>query len=150
MALKLWTDAFTEGGPIPRKHAREGEDLAPPVQWKNAPEGTQSFAMIMEDPDAPDGAFTHWIRYDLPADSEGMPEGDADVGKQGRNDFQIVGYGGPHPPPRHGEHRYFFRLYALDVDSVGLEEGANAQQVQAAIEPHVLDQAEIYGVYERR
>jgi hypothetical protein len=104
----------------------------------------------MEDPDAPSGTFTHWVRYDLPADTDGIPEGDSDAGKQGRNDFEFVGYGGPHPPPRHGDHRYFFRLYALDVPSLGLENGAGPQEVRSAFKPHLLDQAETFGLYQRQ
>jgi len=146
--MTLTSPSFTQGGLISAHHTCDGRDVSPALRWTAAPEGAKSFALIVEDPDAPNGTFTHWVLFDIPADSHGLSEG-ADVGTAGRNDFQQVSYGGPCPPPKHGQHRYFFRLYALDVAGLGLPAGATRQELEAAMEPHILAQAELMGRYAR-
>jgi Raf kinase inhibitor-like YbhB/YbcL family protein len=139
---------FRHGSPIPAEFTCDGQDLQPRLEWMHPPEGTRSYALIMIDPDAPKGTFTHWIRFNIPADRDHLTAGDPGV--DGKNDFQGDGYGGPCPPPKHGKHRYFFRLYALDVDSLDLAPGARRDQLDAAMKGHLLGEAELMGVYERR
>lgn len=152
MAFKLTSPAFSDGSPIPAQHTCDGRDRSPALRWSGAPEGTRSFALIVHDPDAPGGAFTHWVLFDIPAGVEEIPEGAAPtaVGLPGANDFGKTGYGGPCPPPGHGRHRYFFTLYALDLEKTGLRQGARRAEVESAIRGHVLGQAQLTGVYERR
>ena len=120
MSFALKTTAFTDGGGISKKYTCDGADVSPALNWNNAPEGTRSFALIADDPDAPVGTWTHWIIWNIPASSTALPEsvpkvGDSNDGaRQGRNDFKRIGYGGPLPPPGK-PHRYFFKLYALDA-----------------------------------
>lgn len=104
----------------------------------------------MDDPDAAKRTFTHWILFDIPPDVTGLKEGETGIGVGGRNDFQHEGYGGPCPPPNHPPHRYRFRLYALDVQSLGLEAAAKREQVEKSMEGHVLARAELVGRFERR
>ncbi len=118
MAFNITTTAFENGATIPEKHSCKGDDLSPPLRWDEVPKGTNSLALIMEDPDAPNGTFTHWIVYNLPPDSDGL-EAIIPIQKnlkngaiQGKNDFGKTGYGGP-CPPKGEEHRYFIRLFAL-------------------------------------
>ena len=153
MAFTLTSLAFKEGDLIPKKHTCEGPDLSPQLRWTNAPQGTKSFALIADDPDAPVGNWTHWVLYDLPAGTASLPE---DVPKseelpngarQGRNDFRRIGYGGPCPPPGK-PHRYFFRLYALN-SKLNLKPGATKADVEKAMEGHVLAKAELMGKYRR-
>jgi Raf kinase inhibitor-like YbhB/YbcL family protein len=146
-AFALKSDAFDNAQPIPSRHSCEGEDVSPPLQWTNVPEGTRSLALVVDDPDAPGGVFTHWIAWGLDPAAEGLGEG-ASVPREGQNDFGTSGYRGPCPPPGHGRHRYVFRLYALDAD---LELGAGAAKagLEQAIEGHVLTMAELVGTYER-
>src|SRR5687767_2275713 len=120
MALTLRTPAFADGKKIPVKYTRDGDNLSPPLAWTGAASGTKSFALIVEDPDAPRGTFYHWAVFNIPADRDGLPEGfgNKPVGagiKAGVNDFGNVGYDGPEPPHGHGVHHYHFRLAALDV-----------------------------------
>lgn len=154
MSLELKSFAFQHGEVIPKPHTGDGDDVSPPLHWSDPPEDTGAFALICDDPDAPGGTWDHWVLYDIPADrrklEEGIPGGKEDLnghGKQGRNDFDNLGYGGPAPPA--GEtHHYFFKLYALDRET-GLEPGASKQKVLGAIEDHILDQAELMGIYGR-
>ena len=151
MAAQKFTlscEAFKYGAAVPQMHTCDGDDHPPKLTWMHPPAGTKSFALIVDDPDAPNGTFTHWIQFDIPA-AAGELSG-ADVGVSGRNDFQKDSYGGPCPPANHGEHRYFFKLHALDVESLGLKPGAPREEVQRAMEGHVLDQAETMGRYERK
>lgn len=150
MAMRVSSPAFAEGATIPRRHTCEGEDRAPELNWSGAPPETRSFVLIMDDPDAPRGTFTHWVLFDLPASLSGLPEGRPGVGVEGSNDFGRVGYGGPCPPSGHGPHRYFFRLYALDRESLGLPRGASRREVEAAMRGHVLAEGQLMGRYERR
>jgi hypothetical protein len=140
------SSAFQHMEPIPRRHTCDGEDLAPPLRWSNVPEGTRSVALVVDDPDAPGGVFTHRIAWGLDPSSGGLGEGEA-APNEGRNDFGASGYRGPCPPPGHGRHRYVFRLYALDTE---LELGdAGKAELEQALEGHVLMTAELVGTYER-
>jgi Raf kinase inhibitor-like YbhB/YbcL family protein len=150
MKLSLASTDFTHGGPISARHTCDGSNVSPELHWMHPPEETRSFALILDDPDAPSGLFTHWVLFDIPASVRSLAEGEGGVGVSGRNDFQQVGYGGPCPPPNRGKHRYFFTLYALDVDSLRQQSGASRQEVEAAMEGHVLRQAQLMGLYERR
>jgi Raf kinase inhibitor-like YbhB/YbcL family protein len=145
----LTSPDFTNGTMIPTQFTCDGENKSPGLDWLHAPAGTQSFALIVDDPDAPDGTFNHWIVFDIPAEAKLIPAGVPKIGIGGRNDFQHTGYGGPCPPAKHGVHRYFFRLHALDVASLHLKEGASREEVEAAIEGHILDTAELVGRFER-
>ncbi len=152
--LTLESSAFDNGTPIPAKHTWDTEGLSPPLKWGSPPEGTQSWALICDDPDAPMGTWVHWVLFNLPAEARELPEGlptDGELetgGRQGKNDFARLGYGGPCPP--HGKrHRYVFRLYALDT-SLTLDPGASKSDVLKAMEGHVLGQGELMGTYSRR
>jgi Raf kinase inhibitor-like YbhB/YbcL family protein len=140
---------FMHGSPIPSRFTCDGENVSPRLEWMHAPEGTRSLALMVDDPDAPGGTFTHWLLFDLPRESRALERGDAESGTAGRNDFQQDRYGGPCPPPKHGEHRYYFKLLALDVASLGLERGAPRAALEAALEGHVLDEAVLMGRYAR-
>jgi len=153
MAFELTSTAFAPGEPIPRKYSCDGEDISPPLQWSDPPQGTQSFALICDDPDAPVGTWVHWVLYNLPAETRALPEAVPpedelpDGSRHGKNSWRRLDYGGPCPPG--GTHRYFFKLYALDT-MLNLKAGASKEQVLKAIEGHILAQAELMGVYSRR
>jgi len=153
MALELSSSAFQEGGEIPTKYTCEGQDVSPAITWSEPLVGTQSFALIMDDPDAPVGVFTHWVLFNLPADSRGLPEAVPaqaqlpDGSLQGKNDFGKIGYGGPCPPPSR-PHRYQFTLYALD-QTLDLKAGASKKQVLDAMQGHILAQGRLTGTYQR-
>jgi Raf kinase inhibitor-like YbhB/YbcL family protein len=153
MAFELKSAAFKAGGDIPRKFTCDGEDASPALTWTEPPASTQSFVLIADDPDAPVGTWVHWVVYDLPAGarqlSEGLPRGEKlpGGGVQGRNDFPHVGYGGPCPPPGK-PHRYFFKLYALDV-KLNLKPGARKQEVERAMKGHIVAEAQLVGRYKR-
>ncbi len=153
VAFSLETTAFKSGGDIPKKFTCDGSDASPPLSWTASPTGTQSFALIMGDPDAPGGTFTHWVLINLPATARRLPEGttkDDEImggGRQGVNDFGRVGYGGPCPPPGK-PHRYFFRLYALDR-MLDLKARSTMDDVLRAMQGHVRGQAELMGRYGR-
>ncbi len=151
--MKIVSHAFGYGDPIPAKYARCGmgaANVSPPLSWSGVPAGTMGFALIMTDPDAPGGNFVHWIVFDLPAAVESLPEGasGSEYMTEGMNDYGAVGYGGPCPPPGR-LHRYFFRLYALDVASLDLPAGAGIDEVFGAMDGRVLARAEWMGVYRR-
>jgi Raf kinase inhibitor-like YbhB/YbcL family protein len=145
--LELTSTAFDDGEPIPSKHTADGEETPPPLEWDFVPEGTRSLALIVHDPDAPSGDFTHWLAWNIDPGTGGLDEATA-APPQGANGFGRTGYGGPAPPEGHGPHRYFHRLYALDT-KLDLEEGAAREQLEAAIEGHVLAEAQLMGTYER-
>lgn len=153
MALELKSTAFKPGGEIPKKFTCDGPDASPALTWNEPPAGTQSFTLIMDDPDAPGGTWVHWVVYDLPPGTRELPEGVPKVGEiqgggqQGRNDFPKIGYGGPCPPPGK-PHRYFFKLYALDA-KLNLKAGATKRDVEQAMKGHILTQAELMGRYGR-
>lgn len=152
MPLKLLIGAFAEGGSIPKLHTGDGADLSPAIEWDGAPTETKGFALIVDDPDAPAGTWTHWLIWDLDAArqnlAQGAKPGPAEV--EGINDFGRRGYGGPMPPKGHGPHRYFFKLFALDVPSLGLAASSRRAAVDRALEGHVLATAKYMGRYERR
>jgi len=153
MPFELTSTAFAPGEPIPRKYSCDGEDISPPLQWSDPPQGTQSFALIADDPDAPLGTWVHWVLYNLPAEARALPEAvppDAELpdgSRHGQNSWRRLDYGGPCPPS--GTHRYVFKLYALDM-VLDLKAGASKKQVLKAMEGHILAQAEVMGVYSRR
>jgi Raf kinase inhibitor-like YbhB/YbcL family protein len=152
--LYLKTSAFQPGSEIPKQFTCEGQDQSPPLQWGDAPKGTQSFALIVEDPDAPSGTFTHWVLFNLPANLTELPQGVPHShhipsgGVQGTNDFGKVGYGGPCPPAGK-PHRYFFKLYALNT-KLDLSPGAKKSDVEHSMDGHVIAHAEIMGKYQRK
>ena len=153
MSLTLTTTAFPQGGPIPEKYSRDGENISPPLSWSGVPERTKSLALIVDDPDAPKGTFVHWLLYDIsPATThlgEHMPSTQtvADGAKQGQNGFGEIGYGGPEPPS--GTHRYFFHLYALDAP-LDLPPGVERAELNATMRGHILEQSELFGTYRHR
>ena len=152
MTLELSSPAFADGEAIPARYTCTGDDISPALQWRGVPESSRSLALIMDDPDAPGKTWVHWVVYNLPPDSTGLPEaihadddlpGDAVHGRNswGRND-----YGGPCPPS--GTHRYFFKLYALDT-MLDLPPGAPKQDVLGAMEGHILAEAQWMGTYQK-
>ncbi|MFZ5477295.1 MAG: YbhB/YbcL family Raf kinase inhibitor-like protein [Myxococcota bacterium] len=145
--MELKSPAFDPGGVIPARFTCEGANVSPPLQWSGAPAETRSFALIVDDPDAPGRTWLHWTAWDIPATATKLAEGEAPRA-QGTNDFRAVGYGGPCPPRGHGAHRYFFRLYALDR-AVTLAPGATRQELDKAMEGHVLAKAEVMGKFWR-
>jgi Raf kinase inhibitor-like YbhB/YbcL family protein len=152
--MQLTSTAFREGETIPTKHTDDGEDVSPPLRWDGDPQGTNSFALICDDPDAPRSTpWVHWVVYNLPADARELPEATPkhesfSTGlRQGKNDFGDIGYGGP-APPRGKPHRYFFKLYALDA-KLELPTGATKQQVEQAMKGHVLAHGQLMGKYQR-
>jgi Raf kinase inhibitor-like YbhB/YbcL family protein len=152
--LALSSPAFTPGSAIPSKYTCEGADLSLPLVMANVPDGTKSFALIVEDPDAPDPAapkrvWVHWVVYELPAATRALAEGADDHGKLGRagkNDWGSTGYRGPCPPI--GRHRYFVRAFALDRELGDLHEPSKAELLKA-LEGHVLAQGELVGTYQK-
>ncbi|GBD04131.1 Putative lipoprotein LppC [bacterium HR19] len=153
--MEIKSSAFKNGERIPKKYTCEGEDFSPPLEWSGAPAGTKSFVIIVDDPDAPIGTFNHWVIYDIPSSysslKENLPKTPElqDKIKQGTNDFGRIGWGGPCPPKGHGTHRYFFKLMALSVESLGLKPGARKSEVIKAVEGKVLAEAQFYGTCSR-
>jgi len=153
MAFTISSSSFQDGGDIPRKFTCDGADVSPELHWTEPPVGTRSFALIGDDPDAPVGTWTHWVLFDLPPNTTVLPEGVAKVdeapsgGRQGRNDFHRIGYGGPCPPPGR-PHRYFFKLYALD-HMLNLKPGVSKAEVEQAMQAHILGKTEVMGKYQR-
>ncbi len=153
MTIKLTSPDFPAGGKIPKELTCDGADRSPQLSWTPPPSGTESFALIADDPDASVMIWVHWVIYDLPASATSLPRGAqktehlADGSKQGRNDFKRIGYGGPCPPAGK-PHRYFFKLYALDK-KLGLASGATKQEVERAMQGHIVAQAELMGIYGR-
>jgi hypothetical protein len=155
--MRLESPAFRARQPIPARHTCDGEDLSPPLAWKNVPAGVRAFALFMEDPDAPAGTWIHWVLYDLPGTAKGLPEGvrgDAPLpggGKQGASwgvrTFERAGYSGPCPPPGK-PHRYVFTLWALD-STLKLPPKATRAEVAKAMRGHVLARAELVGTCAR-
>jgi Raf kinase inhibitor-like YbhB/YbcL family protein len=151
--FELTSTAFAPGEPIPTKYSCDGEDISPPLQWSDPPQGTQSLALIADDPDAPVGTWVHWVLFNLPAEARSLLEAvppDAerpDGSRHGENGWGRLDYGGPCPPS--GTHRYFFKLYALDT-MLDLDAGAGKKQVLQAMEGHILTETELMGVYSRQ
>jgi hypothetical protein len=147
--LSLTSGAFQEGQQIPPEHSCDGANQSPPLQWGEPPAGTKSFALVVDDPDARSGTFRHWGAFDIPASTRGIGPGQS-VGTQAVNDFGKPGYGGPCPPKGHGPHHYHFKLFALDVDKLGLGPSASIADLETAANQHALGKAELIGTYERR
>lgn len=143
--MKLTSPEFENNGAIPKKFTCQGEDINPALIIEGIPDGTKSLSLIVDDPDAPMGMWVHWVVYDIPLTSR--IEEDSIPGKQGMNDFGRKDYGGPCPPS--GTHRYFFKIYALS-EVLDLEEGINKKDLEEAIEPHLLDKAELIGLYKKQ
>ncbi len=150
MTFTLTITAFADGGMIPAKFTCEGDNVSPELRWSDAPANTRGYALIMDDPDAPAGTFTHWVLFDVPAERSSLAVGAGTVGVEGKNDFGRAGYGGPCPPRGHGPHRYTFTLYALDIASLKLKAGAGRREMEAALRSHILAQAKYLGRYERK
>jgi len=153
MAFEIKSTAFAKGADIPRKFTCDAQDVSPALSWGEPPKGTQSLALIMDDPDAPIGTWVHWVLYDLPATARELPEGvpkDAELpsgARQGKNSWPRTGYNGPCPPPGPA-HRYFFKLYAVDAKT-NLKAGATKAELEKAMQGHILAQAELMGRYKR-
>ncbi len=152
--MQLTSPAFSEGAAIPAKYTCDGADVSPALQWQGVPPNTGSLVLIADDPDAPMGTWVHWVLFDLPPTiaelPEAMPKSQFTPGnaKQGLNDFKHLGYGGP-CPPQGKPHRYFVKLYALD-QVLNLKPGATKQQVERAMDGHVLAQGQLMGTYKRK
>ncbi len=153
MALKIQSPAFKDGEEIPALYTCQGKDVSPYLKWEGAPQNTKSFALISDDPDAPMGTWVHWVIFNIPPQVNELPEGVKKTNNlengaaQGLTDFGRVGYGGPCPPP--GKyHRYFFKLYALDI-IVDLDSSSGKDDLLKAMEGHILDKAEIVGRFKR-
>jgi len=154
--LTIQSSAFTDAGAIPERYTCDGDDIAPPLAWNGVPENTRSLVLIVDDPDAPDPqapqmTWVHWVLYNISPQTGDLPEGatvdDLPPGaEQGLNDWQKIGYGGPCPPI--GRHRYFHKLYALDT-VLELQAGATKAAVEAAMQGHILEQAELVGTYRK-
>ena len=150
MSLSLSSTAFASGQSIPAAYSCMGKGISPPLAWSGAPSGTRSFALIVDDPDAPAGTFVHWVIYNIPGSSSGLPESVSaaaalpDGTLQGANSARRTGYVAPCPPS--GTHRYFFKLYALDA-VLDLASGANKEALLKAMQGHVLAQRELMGTF---
>lgn len=153
MVLSVLSSAFQAGDTVPARYTCEGQDLSPPLAWSEPPAGTRSFVLIVDDPDAPGGVFTHWVLFNIPPETRQLPEGMSAQAKlpsgalQGNNDFGKTGYGGPCPPPGRA-HRYQFTLYALDK-VLDLPARASKNQVLDAVQGHILGQGQLTGIYQR-
>jgi Raf kinase inhibitor-like YbhB/YbcL family protein len=153
MSIELTSTAFQEGKTIPRQYTGDGENFSPPLNWRDPPDGTKSFALICEDPDAPRKVWVHWVIFNLPEESRQLSENVPPVATlpdgaaQGTNDFGKVGYGGPAPPPGK-PHRYLFKLYALDRP-LDLRPSATKEQLLEAMKGHVLAEGQLMGTFAR-
>lgn len=153
MEISLSSTAFKDGERIPAKYTCEGQDISPPLEWGEPPSGTRAFALIMDDPDAPVGVFTHWVIFNIASDSRQLVEAIPtqsqlpDGALQGKNDFDRTGYGGPCPPAG-PTHHYQFTLYALD-QPLDLKAGISKKQLLSAMQDHVLAQGQLTGTYQR-
>jgi Raf kinase inhibitor-like YbhB/YbcL family protein len=153
MAFDLSSTAFWPGRSIPQKYTRDGQNISPPLKWSAPPNGTHSLALICDDPDAPRRTFTHWVIFNLPADSYELAEGASTTkslprgATQGTNDFGDIGFVGPSPPPGK-PHHYSFKLFALD-QSLDLAPGATKDQLLAAMQGHILGETQLIGTFAR-
>jgi len=151
--MKLTSNSFREGQPIPRGYTCDGANVSPPLEWSSVPKSTKTLALIVDDPDAPAGTWVHWVLYNLPAENIGIIESTPTTetltggGIQGMNDFKKIGYGGPCPPS--GTHRYFFKIYALDAE-LPLKPGSTKADLENAMTGHVLAQAQLMGTYRKQ
>jgi Raf kinase inhibitor-like YbhB/YbcL family protein len=154
MTFSLMSTAFKEGGTIPKQYTCDGADVSPKLSWDGVPAGTGSFALIMDDPDAPVGTFNHWILYDIPPETTELSGGISkeptlsNGAKQGITSFRRTGYGGP-CPPQGPAHRYFFTLYALDIPNLSIASKASKKDVELGMKGHILGKAVTMGKYGR-
>lgn len=150
--ITIFAESFRNGETIPAEYTCEGENVSPSISWSGIPEGTKSIALIMDDPDAPRGTFIHWVLYNIPANINKLPRSIQgaeilkDGSRHGTTDFGRVGYGGPCPP--YGVHRYYFRIYAIDI-ILSLGPGVHRTEVDKAMKGHILGKGELMGRYER-
>ncbi len=150
--MQVSSPAFASGGAIPVRYTCDGDDLSPPLEWTGEPQGTRSFLVVCDDPDAPHGTFHHWVAYDLPAIRHRLEEGEGGSAAlpQARNSFGSARYGGPCPPYGHGTHHYHFRVAALSIDRLPVAgHRADYGAVVAAARPYVLAEAEVVGCFSR-
>jgi Raf kinase inhibitor-like YbhB/YbcL family protein len=150
MAFHVVSHTFTEGGWIPELYSCQGADVSPSLEWEGPPSETRSFTLIVEDPDAPGGVWSHWVLYDIPAQVQALAQGykPGSLGVSGVNDFGNLGYNGP-CPPKGKAHRYFFKLYALDMHTLGMGAGIPRAEVVRAIKGHTLGEAQYMGRFQR-
>ena len=148
-SVSLSSDAFPDGYPIPTQFTCDGANHSPALKWGDPPAGTKSFALVIDDPDAPSGTFRHWGAYDIPASARGIGEGKK-LGTEVNNDKGTSGYTGPCPPKGNGPHHYHFKLFALDIDKLGLPPNAKVIDVEQAADRHALAHGELVGTYERK
>jgi Raf kinase inhibitor-like YbhB/YbcL family protein len=147
MSLELTSDAFANGQSIPAKYACTGRNISPALAWNEPPSSTQSFVLIMDDPDAPAGTWAHWVLFNIPTNTRSLQENiDTSAMSVGKNSWGDLGYGGPCPPS--GTHRYFFKLYALD-STLSLSPGSTKEQLLKAMEGHILAQGELMGTFSK-
>lgn len=147
--LQLTSDAFKDRQPIPVQYTCDGADQTPALHWSDPPAGTRSFALVIDDPDAPSGTFRHWGVFDIPASARSIGGGQR-AGTEVTNDFGKPGYGGPCPPKGHGPHHYHFKLFALNTDKLGLSSDAKVADVENAARQHAIAEGELVGTYERK
>lgn len=153
MKIEIFSTAFENEGFIPQKYTCDGANISPPLGWKSLPKDTKSIAIINDDPDAPMGTWVHWVVYNIPATSSGLPENIKPIERlpdgslQGKNSWGKIGYGGPCPPT--GTHRYFFKIYALDT-MLDLKPGATKEELLHAMKGHIIAEGVFYGKYSRK
>lgn len=149
MAFTLSSPAFGDNSPIPAEFTCDGAETSPPLAWVDVPGGTRSFALVVHDPDAPDGELTHWLLFNLPGDIAHLPAGVDGEGVPGTNSMEHAGYSGPCPPPGAPAHRYVFTLYALAAERLGLDDSARREALENAFEHDLLGQTQLVGLYAR-
>lgn len=153
MAFSIRSSAFDNGAAIPQEYTCQGRNISPQLEWEGLPSGTQSLALVCDDPDAPAGTWVHWVIYNIPATTSNLKQGIptspqlAEGMLQGKNDFGNRGWAGPCPPPGR-PHRYFFKLYALDK-VLTAQPGLTKKQILSLIQPNILVKTEMYGTYQR-
>ena len=147
--LELTSAAFQNGQAIPTQFTCDGGDQVPELRWSDPPSGTKSFALVIDDPDAPSGTFRHWGVFDIPASARSIGGGQR-IGTEVTNDFGKPGYGGPCPPKGHGPHHYHFKLFALNVDRLGLDANAKIADVERTARQHAIAERELIGTYQRK
>ena len=147
-SMEITSPAFENGKQIPEKYTCDGENISPPLNFSGVPKGAKSLVIIMDDPDAPGKTFTHWLVWNIPANTKGLPEGAKITYPQGKNDFGEIGYGGPCPPPGTGIHHYRIKVFALDT-FLDLSEGAARKDLEKAMSGHVMAEGTLIGLYGR-
>lgn len=151
MAFKLTVDGLADESTVPERYTCDGADVSPALHWDGEPVGTRSFAVIVDDPDAPGRTWNHWLVWNIPGEIHALPEGgqNGSIGTTGMNDFGKRAYGGPCPPKHRGPHRYYFRLFALDTPTLDLPQGAPRQALERALRKHAIGETSFMSRYER-